>query len=109
MGGFQRLERRRHDEFRRADDPDKLLRIVASDARQHSIKILEREADGSSHGCKASTGRAEVPVCVQTAPDDGEVMALDVTDDAAAENHYERASGPSRVGRNGALHLGRQS
>ena len=109
MKTYQRLERRRHDEFRRADDPDELLRIIASDARQHSIKILEREADASSYVCTASTRRAEVPVCVQTAPDDGEVMALDVTYDVAADNHYERASGPSRVGRNGALHLGRQS
>ena len=109
MEDCQRLERRRHDEFRRADDPDELLRIVASDARQHSIKILEREAEASSYGCTASTRRAEVPVCVQTAPDDGEVMALDVTDDAAADNHYERAPGPSSASRNVARHLGRPS
>lgn len=42
---------------------------------------------------------------VEAAPGDGEAMALDVTDAAAADDDDERASGPLPTGRNGEPNL----
>ena len=78
MGVCQGLERRRRDDFRRADDPDGLPVVWASDLREPIIKALERVAEAASRRCTVSTRREERAALAQTAPDDGKVVALDV-------------------------------
>ena len=61
----------------------------ASDPRERReaiIKILKRVAETARTG---PTWREELAACAQIAPDDGKVVALDVTDDAAANDDYE--------------------
>jgi len=63
--------------------------VWASDPRERCeaiIKILERVAEAARTG---PTWREELAARAQTAPDDGKVVALDVTDDAAANDDYE--------------------
>ena len=83
--------------------------MLAGDELEHNFKTIECEPETSSIRHTVSTGRAEASVCVQTAPGDGEAMALDVTDAAAEDDEDERASGPSPAGRNCELELGRPS
>ena len=83
--------------------------MLAGDELEHNFKTIEREPETSSIRHTVSTGRAQASVCVQTAPGDGEAMALDVTDAAADDDDDGRASGPSPAGRNRELELGRPS
>ena len=79
MGDCQGLE----------DDPDGLPVVWANDPRERHeaiIKILERVSEAAHTG---PTRREELAARAQTAPDDGKVVALDVTDDAAANDDYE--------------------
>ena len=78
MGVCQGLDRRRRGDFRRADDPDGLPVVWASDLREPIIKALERVAASASRRCTVSTWREERAARAQTAPDDGMVVALDV-------------------------------
>ena len=71
------------------DDLDGLPVVWASDPRERCeaiIKILERVAEAARTG---PTWREELAARAQTAPDDGKVVALDVADDAAANDDYE--------------------
>ena len=79
--------------------------MLAGDELEHNFKTIECEPETSSIRHTVSTGRAQASVCVQTAPGDGEAMALDVTDD----DDDGRASGPSPAGWNCELELGRPS
>ena len=83
--------------------------MLAGDELEHNFKTIECEPETSSIRHTVSTGRAQASVCVQTAPGDGEAMALDVTDAAADDDDDGRASGPSPAGRNRELELGRPS
>ena len=61
----------------------------ASDPRERReaiIKMMERVNEAVHTG---PTWREELAARAQTAPDDGKVVALDVTDDAAANDDYE--------------------
>ena len=75
--------------FSTRDDPDGLPVVRASDARERReaiIKMMERVNEAVHTG---PTWREELAARAQTAPDDGKVVALDVTDDAAANDDYE--------------------
>ena len=59
--------------------------MLAGDELEHNFKTIECEPETSSIRHTVSTWRAEAPVCVQTAPGDGEAMARDVTGATADE------------------------
>ena len=111
MGVCQGLKRRRRDDFRRADDPDGLPVVWASDLREPIIKALECVAEAASRRCTVSTWREERAARAQTAPDDGKVLTLDVltppprTSTTSERRARRRPAGTSRAtlaGRPGA-------
>ena len=103
MGVCQGLERRRRDDFRRADDPDGLPVVSASDLREPIIKTLERVAVSASRRCAVSTWREERAARAQTAPDDGMLVALDAlttpprTSTTSERRARRRPAGTSRA------------